>query len=343
MGSAAPPSPASGAQHVEAPSAAQATAPIATPAPEAKSLADVEKQFVVDLVAAFGAHDAKRVAALYAADGVLATPGPDGWEERKGVAAIEKAHAELFAAFPDLALAVPHAYANGNAVAIEWVTHGTNTGPFAGGPPTNKAVGFRAASVLTFDDAGKVALDHSYMDDMTIAIQLGKAPGKARPMPEVTATETVWTTATGTPEEAALPAIAKANWPELWSKKDKAGYAKAFTEDAVHQEIASPNDFAGRKALMAELDMYASSLPDMEITTDHVFAAGDFALIEFTLSATQRGPIGPIKATNKRMSIHGFDVDRFVGDRYSSAASYSNAREFLTQLGVVPPRPPGKS
>ncbi len=319
----------------DAPSANAVAAPAPTASPK-PSLIELEKESIAKLIAAFKSHDPKAVAALYEEGASMQSPGPDGWDETKGRSDIEARHAGLFAAFPDLDFAVTRAFANGDTVAIEWVASGRNDGAWMGGAATGKRFGLSAASLLTFDADGLFVSDRVYMDEVTVAIQLGKAKGKARTMPMIPTTDPVWTVAGGTPEEAALVDITKNNWPAMWSKKDAAGYENAFTPDAVHREIASPNDFAGKKALMAEYDMYAGSVPDMSVSVDRIFTAGNFAILEFTFGGTQKGPLGPLKPTGKKFTLHGLDVDEFQDKRYSSANSYSNAREFLTQLGAIP-------
>jgi len=328
-----------------APPAPSVAAPVATasgPAalPPKPALVELQKRALDQLLDAFNRHDAKGVAALYAETGAIESPAPEGWHAMRGRSAIEAEHAGLFAAFPDLKLAVTRVFASGHTVAYEWVTRGTNTGAFMGAPATGKVVGFQAASLLTFDDDGFISLDHTYIDDVTIAVELGLAPGKTRPMPAMPSAPPVWTQASASPEETALAESARKNWPELWSKKDTKGYESAFTPNAIHREIASPNDFSGKQALMAEYKLYATSVPDMHVEVDRLFTAGRFAVLEFTFAGTQKGPLGPLKATGKPFTIHGLDIDAFDGARYSEANTYSNAREFLTQLGAIPSAPP---
>jgi uncharacterized protein (TIGR02246 family) len=290
-------------------------------------MAELQKKGVRDLNTWFNKHDAKAVAALYAPDGVFAVPEAEGWDEKKGREAIEADHAKLFGEVPDAKQQMARVFLKGDVAVVEWVGYGTGK--------DGKKAGFRAASVLWFDDAGLIKQDHEYLDEVTIGTQMGHIPGKARPMPSIPIGEPTWVVATDSPEEAKLAEVAKKNWPASWPQDEKA-YAETFTDDALHEEIASTNDYAGKKALMAEAKMWRTAAPDAQISVDNLWAIGEHAIIEFTFKGTQKGPIGKIKATGKTFSIHGLDVDLFKGDKYAKATTYSNGRELLGQLGVMP-------
>lgn len=290
-------------------------------------MAELQKKAVLAISAAFNAHDAKAVAALFTPDGVAATPEAAGWDEKKGREAIEADHAKLFGDVPDAKQVLVRVFLKGDVAVTEWLGFGSGK--------DGKKAGFRAASVLWFDDAGLVKLDREYLDEVTIGTQMGHMPGKTRAMPTAPSGDVTWVVATDSPEEAKLVETAKKNWPASFPHDDKA-YAQTFTDDAVHEEIASPNDYAGRKALIAEAKMWHTAAPDAQVSLENVWAVGDTAIMEFTFKGTQKGPIGNIKPTGKKFSINGLDVTLFKGDKYAKATSYSNGRQFLTQLGVIP-------
>jgi predicted ester cyclase len=74
----------------------------------------------------------------------------------------------------------------------------------------------------------------------------------------------------------------------------------------------------------------------MKVSVDNIGAAGGVVVMEFTFSGTQKGALGPIKATGKTFSIHGIDFDTMNGDKLSKASTYSNSIELLKQLGMIP-------
>src|SRR6185295_2397949 len=84
----------------------------------------------------------------------------------------QKQHEELFSKVDPTATNV-RVLSKGDVAIVEWVGSGTDK-------ETKKKVAFRAASVYWFDDTGLFKLEHTYFDEGTIGMQLGKIPGKAR-------------------------------------------------------------------------------------------------------------------------------------------------------------------
>lgn len=310
-----------------------ATPPVdTTPPPPAKpSMVELQKKAITGSYAAFNAHDVKKLSAFYTADCVMSMPGPDGMKTETGRDPMEKNHTKLFTDNPDVVTGIVRVLIKGDQAAVEWVGTGTNTG---GEKPTGKKAGFRAASIMWFDADGNIKQQHTYMDGATIAMQMGKMPGKARAMATQPSGEPQWIVAT--PADDALADKAKAMWPVSWTKHDKKAYDASITDDFVHEEIATPNDFSGRKAALAEFDMYDKAVPDMKMTVDNAWAAGGIVVMEFSFSGTQKGAFGPIKATGKPFTVHGIDFDAMTGDKMSKATTYSSGNELLGQLGLLP-------
>ena len=312
-----------------APAAPSATAEQA-PAPKA-SMADMQKKSILAQQAAFNAHDAKALASLYSADAVMWGPASDGFLETNGREAIQRMHEGLFQAV-DVKLGMVRVFQKGDVAVVEWVSNGTDNA-------TKKNAGFRALSVQWFDADGLVKKDHTYFDMGTIAIQTGKVPGKAREMPTLATGEPQFVLAKNDDAETKLVDTMKGGWPASWPKHDKKAYETSFTDDYVHEEIASPFDYRGKTDAMKELDMYVKAVPDMAFTIENAWAIGDVVVAEWTFKGTHKGALGPLKASNKSFTIHGADVDWFKGDKLAKASSYSNSLEFLTQIGAVPAAP----
>src|SRR5215470_16693135 len=82
-------------------------------------------------------HDAAAIVSTFANGGTYSdptTPGPLSGE------AIGQNAAQLWAAFPNIHFEVGSFMASPGRFAAEWVMTGTNTGPFAGLPPTGRKV-----------------------------------------------------------------------------------------------------------------------------------------------------------------------------------------------------------
>ena len=92
-----------------------------------------------------------------------ALPGPTGQE---------KIAADFRKAFPDLRMELDLILGEGDLVAARWTAEGTNTGPWAGRPPTGKHARFSGVNIFRFQD-GKVAELWNHRDDLGLMQQLG--------------------------------------------------------------------------------------------------------------------------------------------------------------------------
>lgn len=128
-------------------------------------------------IAAFNAHDLAKVAGFYRPDCVLVTPDSGELKGRDQAAEWERAFME---AFPDAKMDIATSYDSGDTVTIEWVFHGTNTGPLPlpSGEKlsaTGKRVTVRGVDIVTVQ-GGAVAQLHSYYDQVELMTQLGLMP-----------------------------------------------------------------------------------------------------------------------------------------------------------------------
>ncbi len=142
----------------------------------------VSDSFVENLhgrIAAANAHDAAGMAAFYAEDAVFTEatyPGP-----MHGRAAVQKDAEMIFTAMPDIQLTVVTVVAQGDLVASEIMSVGTNTGPLnlpTGDqlPPSGNTVRVPMALFSRFDADGLIAEEHRYIDLAGMMRQLG-VPG----------------------------------------------------------------------------------------------------------------------------------------------------------------------
>jgi steroid delta-isomerase-like uncharacterized protein len=90
-----------------------------------------------------------------------------------GQANVRDWYASWATAFPDAVAGATVVAGSGDAVAIEGVFAGTNTGDFGPLPATGRAVSVPWANVLRFDGDGRIIAGSAYYDQLTIMIQLG--------------------------------------------------------------------------------------------------------------------------------------------------------------------------
>ena len=121
-------------------------------------------------VEAFDSHDGSRVAALVARKFRWEDLGAGVvFDDRDALAAF-LAVSDQFS--KDYRFTLVSEQVNAARYALEWEMMGTNTGPFLGGPPTNKRYRIRGVSIGSFDADGKITANRDYYNAAELAQQL---------------------------------------------------------------------------------------------------------------------------------------------------------------------------
>jgi steroid delta-isomerase-like uncharacterized protein len=119
--------------------------------------------------AAWNAHDADAVAAVFDDDAVVVDSGVG---EARGRAAIRARVAGMLAAFPDLRLERRFLLVDDGANADEWTLTGTHLGEYFGIAPTGRRIEVAGATFSRFGPDGLVVLDTNYVDVQGLLNQL---------------------------------------------------------------------------------------------------------------------------------------------------------------------------
>lgn len=337
-GPAAPP-PSTAAPAVTA--TATATAAATTPPPvQRRPLAELQREAVTNMLAAFAAHDPKKIAALYTEDVVSGSPGPMGWMEDVGKAAVESGHAKLFAGFPDMKWMSPRVYVKDDVVIQEWVSNATHTGDLGEMKATGKPTGIHGISVYRFNEDGLIQRDHTYYDGATIAVQTGSMPGKARPIPALPAGEPAWITSSGSPEEKSRIEAATSMYADFAGKEEKY-FLGHFDKDVVNKSYSSPDDRKGHKAAAQDRAALHNAFPGFETTVTSIWAFGDKVIAEVTFTGRHQGVLGAVKPTKKTVALHSLNILTFGKDeKIVSVETYSSTLELLGQLDALGAKKP---
>lgn len=74
--------------------------------------------------------------------------------------------------FPDLRFELGDMVADGDRVAVCWVMHGTNSGPFAGRPPSGRVIRVHGHTLYYFAN-GRITGHRQVVDRLAVARQVG--------------------------------------------------------------------------------------------------------------------------------------------------------------------------
>jgi|WetSurMetagenome_2_1015567.scaffolds.fasta_scaffold853556_1 predicted ester cyclase len=128
------------------------------------------------------------------------------------------------------------------------------------------------------------------------------------------------------------------------SEGDVDGFVGMLAPDYVRHCQAMPpglREIRGPEAMRAWLVANQATFPDYREELESFVAEGDFVAWRSTGSGTQRGPMGPFPATDRRMSITIIGMHRFDrGKVVETWTSWDNVAA-LTQLGLLPGVGPG--
>ena len=116
-------------------------------------------------------HDADAIVAAYAEGGTYRTPRMGHPLTGQAIGDFAKS---VWEAFPDASLEVISIGDTGSGlVAIQWILHGTHTGPLMDGtPPTGRKVSYPGASFVQVE-SDKIRSEQTYVDRQTVAELLG--------------------------------------------------------------------------------------------------------------------------------------------------------------------------
>jgi predicted ester cyclase len=133
------------------------------------------RQVAAENVDAVNAHDADRLRATYAANAVAVAPDV----RLEGAAAITDYVMAWTHAFPDMRQTIDNQLVSGDWVVSEFTVSGTHTGtlvsPDGDIPPTNRRATARGVQLQRVQ-AGAIAEEHLYFDQLEILSQLGLVP-----------------------------------------------------------------------------------------------------------------------------------------------------------------------
>lgn len=254
-------------------------------------------------------------------------------------AIVERAKTEA-TAFPDRRGEVRLVLANGDRLAAIGLYTATNTGEMTGPDgkpmkPTGKSVGLLMGHVVDLDATGtRAARDAAYVEEGTVAAQLGLSPAPARKPETPTGAAPKVVIARNDDKEAANLAATRASFDAL-DKRDFKTLEATTPDDYKFIEIGRPADM-DKKAAMAGMKEMLAAFPDVKFNTSAMWAAGDYVVIEGTMQGTNTGdmPSMGLKKTGKKIASRYLEIIRYENAKPKEDWLFYNGAAFAAQLGL---------
>jgi ketosteroid isomerase-like protein len=283
---------------------------------------------------AFNAHDAKKLSSYFTEDSAVVDYGGRTDHGRDDVASTGD---RLFVTFPDAKLAATRVWFKGNVAVTEVVWTGTMSADTMHLKASHKPVGQLRVHVAWFNDDGLIKEEHQYADSAGLLAQMaGKK--EAPPVPTLPTSLPEVHVAKGTPDEDKLAEWAK-SIDDVWSKDDAKAAVALFADDGDFlTSMGGGPAVKGKKELTKGFTGWAKTFPDQKWTVANAWGVDGFAIVENSVSGTQKGPLGPLAATNKPVSSwHFVEIVQPTADgKIKHLWSYGNVLEAIQQL--APPK-----
>lgn len=115
-----------------------------------------------------------------------------------------------------------------------------------------------------------------------------------------------------------------------WSTQDPEGMASCYEENGS-QSINDGTPATGRMELAAVAASYMQAFPDLRVSLDQLFVAGDSAFFVWTLTGTHNGPGG----TGNKVRVSGIEVwEMGESGLIASSRGYYDASAYEEQLST---------
>jgi steroid delta-isomerase-like uncharacterized protein len=101
-----------------------------------------------------------------------------------------------------------------------------------------------------------------------------------------------------------------------------------------HDPLAGDTDREAGKQTVAG---YREAFPDIHVTIDEIFAAGDRVVVQWTAQGTFQNPMMGLQPTGEKGApIHGIGIDRFEDGKIVESWGQWDTLQFMRDIGAIP-------
>ncbi len=256
-------------------------------------------------------------------------PGPS-LTDVHGKDAVVQAHAALFGAFDRRRFVMSRVLRSASQQSVEWTMSGVQTRDWMGVASTEKPVSIKGATLLWTKDDGTLSDVHVYFDVAAVKALLGAGPkelgGLAAPaMP--TAPPQVIDAADQQADNAAIVRVAR----DAFDTDSESAYVDAMTEDVEVHTLDRAEPRRGREERRAYFKAMIKAIAQLDTTIDSSLSVGPYAIVEYSLTGEQLGPIGWVPMQQNRVvKLHILEVDEVQNSKIAKVWRYENLSEMAT-------------
>ena len=108
-----------------------------------------------------------------------------------------------------------------------------------------------------------------------------------------------------------------------------------LSPDYAHHDPTTQEFGSGIEGFKRLIGYYREAFPDLEITLDDQFAAGDRVVDRWTGHGTHQGELMGIPATGRPVTAGGISIHRIADGRIAETWNNYDAAGILRQLGAI--------
>jgi predicted ester cyclase len=129
------------------------------------------------------------------------------------------------------------------------------------------------------------------------------------------------------------------------NERDFAKFESLHLNSVVQRDPQNPQGIKGVKAIRASLDSFLKAFPDIRLSAETQFGAGDWITQLAHIRGTNTGPLEmpggqTIPATNKAIRLPVAMITRLEGGKFAEVNLYFDQASMLAQLGLLPQTSP---
>ena len=126
---------------------------------------------------------------------------------------------------------------------------------------------------------------------------------------------------------------------ESWEMRDLDRGVAIISEDCQFEDVAGGEPLIGPQGYIDDYHRWRTAFPDGELEVINVVVEGDQAVVEFTNSGHQTGPLisslGEFPPTGKYMKARYCSVMRIKDGKVIEGRDYYDSSSIARQLGLV--------
>jgi steroid delta-isomerase-like uncharacterized protein len=126
-------------------------------------------------------------------------------------------------------------------------------------------------------------------------------------------------------------------WQSAWASGGRDDFAICCTVDVRYEDPLTGGPLEGVDALDRHAARLRRAVPDLRVETiGSRISEGPFGCLPWQVSGTQRGDLGELPATGKRVSLHGVHYVELRDGLIARARGFYDVYDAAVQVGLLP-------